>query len=154
MADPFVGKPTSGGTADKAVDAAEVRRALSILADPTGEVELRAVARSGSCSSVVRKAGDLPALVDAARKLSHYKSVYVGLNPVELGAPCKRKASDEHVVRRRWLFVDVDAIRPRDVCATADEKKAAAACAEGVKDHLAELGWPEPVEADSGNGHY
>src|SRR5262249_54882112 len=25
---------------------------------------------------------------------------------------------------------------------------------EGIKDHLTELGWPDPVEVDSGNGRY
>lgn len=152
---PFVVRSTgaSGAPEGKEIDAAEVRRALLVLADPGGEVELRSI---HPLRSAVRLGCDLDGLTAAARGMGAARHVYLCLNPVSLGAPCERSASDQHVPRYRWLFLDIDSIRPRagENCATESEKTAARQTAGGVRDHLAELGWPGPVEVDSGNGFY
>jgi hypothetical protein len=150
---PFRGRATAAPEG-KPLDPAQVERALRLLADPGGECELRSVRPT---RSAVALGGDIRGLLAAARSMEGAQHVYVCLNPVSLGAPCDRAASDEHVTRRRWLFVDVDpdkADEGKDACATQAEKDAARAAAAAVESHLGARGWPEPVEVDSGNGHY
>jgi putative DNA primase/helicase len=80
--------------------------------------------------------------------------VYVTLNPVQHRVSGGGFASDRHVIQRRWLCVDIDPTRPAGVSATDAEKAAALALAKTVRDHLRAQAWPEPILADSGNGHH
>ena len=66
--------------------------------------------------------------------------------------PLHQTTSDRDILRRRWLPVDFDAVRPAGVSATEEEKATALWRAREVRDHLQEAGWPEPVVGDSGNG--
>ena len=90
---------------------------------------------------------------------------YVSLNPTlpdllaradHRIAPAKKggATSDAQVVARRWLFLDVDPGRPKGVSATAAEKAEASAVIAAVRAHLAGLGWPAGLLADSGNGYH
>jgi hypothetical protein len=56
------------------------------------------------------------------------------------------------VLRRRWLPLDFDPVRPSGIPSTDSEHTAALERAQECRDWLAEQGWPEPVAADSGNG--
>lgn len=97
--------------------------------------------------------------------LASYAGAYVTINPVNpallsraynrLGA-AQRDAttSDGDILCRRWLFVDVDPVRPAGISATDDEKSAARETAECLRDSLESVSWPEPVMVDSGNGFY
>lgn len=65
----------------------------------------------------------------------------------------KATATDADIVRRQWLPIDVDPERPSGVSSTDDELRAAEILAADVRDWLTEKhGWPEPIEAMSGNG--
>jgi hypothetical protein len=64
-----------------------------------------------------------------------------------------KAAGAKHVVRRRWLLVDVDPRKPTGVCSTAAEKKYAwRVLKEAVEWLTTDQGWPAPHIADSGNG--
>lgn len=90
--------------------------------------------------------------------------VYVTMNPVNaalLGRRANRLApvgkrgtttTDKDVLSRRWLLLDFDAERPADISSTDEEHAAALLRASQARIALGELGWPEPVVADSGNG--
>jgi hypothetical protein len=90
------------------------------------------------------------------------KGVYATLNPVappllalstnRLTEGIRRTTRDADVQARRLLLIDVDPRRPADTSATDEEKAKAAQLVGEVRDYLTGLGWPEPVEADSGNG--
>lgn len=85
--------------------------------------------------------------------------VYLVLNDVPPGdggtsRAAEVAAADADIVRRRWLPVDVDPVRPPGVSATAAEKAAAYRTAVAVRDALAARGWPPPLVADSGNGYH
>lgn len=155
MADGWLkGKALVGGQCPgKELDLAEVRRALALFADPSAEVELRSI---GPNRSAVRAGTDLDGLVSQAACLSAARALYFALNPVRLGAPCERAAKDEDVLRYRWLFTDIDSVRPdaRENCATEAEKAAAAGVRDALRARLTAAGWPAPVEVDSGNGYY
>jgi hypothetical protein len=60
--------------------------------------------------------------------------------------------SDKDVIRRRWLLLDFDPIRPRDTPATKAQLDAAHERCRACAEHLATLGWPAPITALSGNG--
>ena len=103
-------------------------------------------------------------LAEEARKASREgaKAVYLTLNPVNpaLLARCANRVqahtevatSDNDILCRRWLPVDVDPVRPAGVSATAEEHDRAHAAAIALRSWLAAQGWPQPIYADSGNG--
>ena len=105
----------------------------------------------------------IPQAAEAISKLRSYSGAYVTLNPVNpalLGrannriAPARRDNStaDGDVLRRRWLPIDCDPVRPSGIASTDGEHEAALALAREIRDGLSSLGWPEPVMLDSGNG--
>lgn len=131
------------------IDAAEVRRALAVLCDPDGQVELRGLPRG---LSYVYRGDNLDSLVEAAAVLSEgARGVYLTLNPLK-GVETHRAARKADIARYRWLLVDVDTLRPKDHNATDQEKALALAVADQAGELLAGLGWPAPVTVDSGNG--
>jgi hypothetical protein len=85
---------------------------------------------------------------------------YFGLNPRRIRSCFPgndlqqgKAAGEEDVLRRRWLLIDVDPIRPADVCSTGPEKASAKTLLEIVVEWLCnEHAWPAPLIADSGNG--
>lgn len=87
--------------------------------------------------------------------------VYVTLNPLDsdlLSRCCNRvdvlknSTSDTDVVRRRWLFIDVDPERKSGISSTDAEREAARVVMQAIKSDLAGKGWPEPLVCSSGNG--
>lgn len=62
-----------------------------------------------------------------------------------------RLTHDEDVTARRYLLIDVDPIRPKDTCATDDEKSSAFAVGDAVRGYLIDR-YGEPLVVDSGNG--
>ena len=66
----------------------------------------------------------------------------------------KPTTSDPDITRRRWILIDVDAVRPTDVSATDTEKAAAREVLRTVGAFLKAEGYPEPIMCDSGNGYH
>jgi hypothetical protein len=60
--------------------------------------------------------------------------------------------SDAGIIRRCWLPVDVDSVRPSGVAATHTEHCRALAMVGRIADYLTAAGFPQPAELDSGNG--
>ncbi len=141
----------------------EINRTLGVLFEPHAVVELRAFKVRETISGYY---DDHAALAHEAGKLEDQGySVYVTLNEVDpaLLARASNRArkvykepttSDSDIVRRRWLPLDFDPVRPSGVSATDAEKKAARRRAIEVREFLRGLGWPEPVVGDSGNGYH
>lgn len=141
----------------------ETRRAVEVLFEPSAVVELRAFKGRETISGYF---DDHTALAREATKYDKWGyAVYVTLNEVDpaLLARASNRArklykepttSDNDIVRRRWLPLDFDPVRPSGVSATDAEKKTARRRAIEVREFLRELGWPEPVVGDSGNGYH
>jgi hypothetical protein len=143
-----------------------VRETLDLLLAPGSVAELRAIGSDGRVSSGYFD--DFDRMADAIEPMdaSHeYQGCYVTLNPVNpallarranrVVPRCGRKdatTSDGDIVSRRWLPVDVDAVRPSGVSSTGEEHAAARALARTICEALSEEGWPRPIVADSGNG--
>jgi hypothetical protein len=89
-------------------------------------------------------------------------AVYVSLNPVHpdllyravnrLKEYAEDLTQDQHILRRRWLGIDADPVRPSGISATDAEHEMALARVREIFAWLADQGWPAPVVADSGNG--
>ena len=63
--------------------------------------------------------------------------------------------SDDYIVARRRLTIDIDPERkPGGISATDEEKALALELAEKISSDLSLQGWPEPILADSGNGYH
>ena len=106
---------------------------------------------------------DRDGLVEAACELSgQAPGVYPTLNPVpddllaraanHVVPYAKHTTSDSDITVRRWLPVDFDPVRPAGISSTNEEHAAAVERARACQKFLAEMGFPDPILAESGNG--
>jgi hypothetical protein len=143
---------------------AEIREALGILCEPGQVVEVRAITEEGMASGYF---DDFTALAAAVEPLDIHgtQGVYVTLNEVNpallsrranriKGRLSKKDATtaDSDIIRRRWLPIDIDPVRPSGVSTTDDEHERSLKRAERIAEFLTERGFPAPVRGDSGNG--
>jgi|GEM_PF-1662099 len=105
----------------------------------------------------------LPQVAEALVKLRSYRGAYATVNPVNpalLARAVNRlravgrepTTSDTDILCRRWLLVDCDAVRPSGISSNNVEHAAALDKAREIRAGLAQLGWPDPLWCDSGNG--
>jgi len=139
--------------------------ALSVLFKPGQLVEVRAITDDGVASGYFNDPAALANAVSPLDTLPGVQGIYVTLNEVNPALLSRRAnrikmrlskkdatTADADIIRRRWLPVDVDPVRPSGVSSTESEHNAAMAKAERIAVYLSDLGWPAPVVADSGNG--
>jgi hypothetical protein len=150
-------------------DPDEVLTTLTVLIEPGCVWEMRVLDaclgrawRTGIVSGYFDNHG---ACIAQLKRLTNFSGIYITLNPV-IRALLARRANrldyalssaltgDQHIVKRRWLLIDIDPVRPSGVSSTDQEKEAAWKRAETVMDYLAKRDWPAPVIADSGNGFH
>ncbi len=145
---------------------------LSRLLEPGQVVELRAVGViTESFKAPHRVSGyfQYDRIEDMAKKASDLtgsaEGIYFTLNPFRSDLLLRAKnrvivakkghtTSDEDIIKRRWLLVDLDPTRPSGISATDQEKRKAWTKIYTIRDFLRQRGWPEPVLADSGNGFH
>jgi len=127
-------------------------------------VELR-IPKAGRLGTISGYFDDFTKLADAIEMHSGtFEGVYYTLNPVNpalLGRAnnnakeyVQSTTNDRDVVRRCWLLIDIDPVRPAGVSSSDLEKEAARLKARAVRAWLAERGWPAPLAGDSGNGYH
>lgn len=146
----------------------EILRTLSLLFSEGDVMELRALRKSGGMASGYYT--DKEKLVRDALVLdntSDIAGIYVVLNKINPDLLARRanrmemrlsrddKATgDEDIVRRQWLPIDIDPKRPSGISSSEEEHEKALRKATKIRDFLTEMGWPEPILADSGNGSH
>lgn len=141
----------------------EVRKAIDVLHQ--GVVELRVPSKSKKFGTLAGWFDDHDKLTEAINELNgKHASIYFTLNPTvqSLTARCHNKVQsfapattgDNDIVRRHWLLIDVDPVRPSGVSSSDAEKAAALTRTQEIHNYLREQGWPRPVSADSGNGFH
>ncbi|MCA1917192.1 hypothetical protein [Methanospirillum hungatei] len=141
----------------------QIRQALSLLFQEGSVVELRALGERthyGYYTDHDKLARDA-AILDSTPGMS---GIYVTLNrvnPVLISRCANRikkagqrepQTADGDIIRRSWLPIDIDPVRPAGISSSDEEHTAALAKAAEVKEYLTSLGWPDPISADSGNG--
>lgn len=101
----------------------------------------------------------------AVAELASWKGVYFVFNEVDpalLARAANRlkkqdkggATSDNNILRRRWLLIDLDAVRPAGISATVSEVAATVERQQQIDLYLHDHGWPDPIVADSGNGRH
>jgi hypothetical protein len=146
---------------------AAIQAALGVLFTPDDVIELRAIAKGGKkrTDAGYFDSAHWPELADHAAALSNGGfAVYITLNPVDpqlLGRYNNRieqyataTTTDKQSVRRRWLLIDLDPVRPANTSATETQLAAAKQRATVIYKHLQAIGWADPVVAKSGNGYH
>ena len=138
----------------------EILRAVQVLRQPGEVTEIRAFSGRGTISGYFNDFRELAKC--AARLDDRGYQVYMTLNPVvpallarsenRLESRMKGTTTDADIVKRVWLPIDLDPVRPSGISASDSEKQAAAQRAIEIRGYLAEKHWPDPLEADSGNG--
>ena len=145
-------------------DIEQARRAARVLAflEPGDVIELRV---PGSTKGTVCGYFDFPEkLVIAAAELSgrYSANCYFTLNEVRrdllarsanhVTRYSRHTTKDDEILRRRWLPVDIDPVRPAGISSTASEHDAAIMLAKKMCAELSAEGWPAGTVIDSGNG--
>ncbi len=142
----------------------QIRKTLDVIFEPGDVAELRIldVLGIGIVSGYFDDFGEMA--LGAARWNGKAPGIYATLNPVKpelldrspnrLRVRCGHGnlTRDVDILKRCWLPVDFDPVRPADVSSTEREHYAALSRARTVRSTLAMEGWPEPVVASSGNG--
>ena len=142
----------------------DIRDTWDILARSGHPVEVRMLRRTGSPAiGRFTRVEDFVRVIRLANDRPEVSGIYCTVNPLRPDAPWTRPlnriflggsaAKDGDVAYRRWLLVDLDPIRPPKTNATVSERQAAFTKARTVGLALrTEAGWPDPVQATSGNG--
>lgn len=142
--------------------AAACAESLRVLIQPGSVAELR-ILNAGPKRTVSGYFNDMSKMAAAADRWSgRVPAVYTTLNPVvpdllarasnRLIENVRSTTTDRDIVRRIWLPVDFDVVRPAGISSTAEEHEAALSQARRCREFLRERGWPDPIYADSGNG--
>ncbi len=147
----------------------EALRAIGTLFEPGDVIEIRALQvgrtsdRAGSTFAGYFNFENEKAIISAIRSVNgKADGVYVVLNRLNpdllarssnrLQARLKNTTTDADIIGRRWLYIDVNAMRPAGISATDAEHEAAMERVLQIRDFLSERGWPVPIIGDSGNG--
>jgi hypothetical protein len=143
----------------------EIRETLSTLCDlNAGLVELRVFLRDGTIQSGFYK--DLDKLAADAAQLDESETaaaICITLNPVKQEllfhsanrlsiAGRGETTSDEDIISRRFLLIDLDPVREARTNSTNEEHATALDKALAIREWLTQQGWPMPAFGSSGNG--
>lgn len=144
-------------------DYAELEYAFSAFTEPGQVFEVRLLHHNKKRVD----AGYFDAPTHAATAIAGLNESYAGIyftpNPVapDLAARSYNRISpwaalttmDNHILRRRWLLVDIDPTRPSGISSTQEELENAFKVGCTIKNMLEfEYGWPLPYQNVSGNG--
>ncbi len=156
------------------MDTIPIRRFVELLFQPGDVFEVRAPdcrerrdARYAFTCSGYFTYETLDAAVAAIAELDRSGTapgIYVTMNPVapvllaraanRIKLRARETTQDKDVVRRRWLLIDVDPVRPAGVSSTDAELALVLERARAVVEYLTSDGWPAPILAMSGNGYH
>lgn len=80
-------------------------------------------------------------------------NIYIVMNPISEGFN-GRSASDDDIVCRELLLIDIDRAETAKAPANQFELDAALNLANTIKSYLKDEGWEEPITVMSGNGYH
>src|ERR1019366_3602667 len=152
-------------SSEPVADNDEIQRAISTLHPDDGIIELRAIYKGGRkrVDAGYFDAAHRDLLIMEAIRLNRAGAgVYVNLNMLDgqllaryanrIEEWAQSTATDNNIMRRVWLLIDLDPQRPKDTSATPEQLALAVSRGAEIISRLTDKGWPKPVSADSGNG--
>ena len=140
----------------------EILRTCRLLM-AAGDVHEVRIPKAGRRGTIAGYFDDAERLADAVLAIDGtVPGVYLTLNPCNpallarsanrLEERAQVTTSDADILRRRWLLIDFDPVRPAGISSTKREHGWAVSAACGAWDDLRGAGFPDPVVGDSGNG--
>ncbi len=143
----------------------EILKTLHLISSPGSIVEVRIITNDGIGSGYFdnfEKLADQVCILDDNPQI---RGIYITLNEVNPALLARRAnriimrlskkdatTADKDIIRRHWLPIDINPIRPSGVSSSDEEHRYALAKAEEISAYLQSVGWPDPLIADSGNG--
>lgn len=148
-----------------------IEAALHLLFRPGSVFEVRAPNCRSNGARRYTTSGyfTFDAISEAARAIADLDAsgaapgIYVTINPVQpelLGrAHCRLAAvgattTDQQIVGRALILIDIDPVRPSGLSATDKEVASALAVTDSVAEYLRAKGWPDAARVMSGNGYH
>lgn len=142
------------------VNEEELRKAIQVLKPNEELFEVRIIGSQKPISGYFK---DADTLIKAFSNVDlRDTNIYITLNQVndacfsrqqsERFMKGKNSTQDTEIDGYKFLFIDLDPIRPTGISSTKEEYKAACDTANKVCAYLDELGFEKPIKAVSGNG--
>ncbi len=143
-----------------------IKEAIETLFEKGQVVEIRGLYNNNRCPTKNGFYNDFDALAKVADLIDtepDVKGIYVVLNRIDPNLLARKNnridcakdntgTGDKNIIKRRWLPIDIDPERPSGISSSNEEHKLSLKKASRIADWLAEMGFPEPIKADSGNG--
>lgn len=109
------------------------------------------IAKAASDAASLDASG-LSSVIYVTLNLAHTDLLARAVNHLKQGV--REATTDNDILRRRWMLIDCDPVRPSGISATDAELSLAIEKAAAVRGYLTDQGWPEPVVVMSGNGQH
>lgn len=150
---------------EKYIDAEEVRRAIEILQKSGGVFEVRVIGASSRKDIMSGYFRDVDTMLQEIDSVDvRGRNIYITLGEVKEECFSRSQSecfernpsttSDGEIKAYRWLFIDLDPVRPTGISSSDAELEEAKKLMLTVLQYMKELGFPEPVTAMSGNGYH
>ena len=147
----------------------EILKTIKLLHKPGTVWEIRAIdAITGTWRKRHNVGGYFNSAENLIEQIDFIKSavgIYITLNPVNPAllsrinnrlddAKQNYSTSDQDIIKRDWMLIDLDPKRPANISSTDDELKMSQEVAKNVSLYLQKLNFPIPISAFSGNGSH
>lgn len=147
------------------IDPDEVRKAIRTLQAPGAVFEVRVLGGSNRKDVMSGYFRDAETLLDAFDTIDvRGRNIYITLGEVKEECFARSQSerferntsttSDTEMLSYRWLFVDLDPVRPTGISSSEHEIKLAEELKSKVESYMQGLGFCSPVVALSGNGYH
>ena len=143
------------------INETEIRHALSVMKAPGELFEVRII-RQNRRQPLVGYFDDVSVMIDQLKRQDLRDSnVYVVMNDIK--PECSGRSARDHflqsaatsdgdIVKRSWILVDLDPVRPSETSSTDEQVAKAKVKANAVYKFLDDQGFCKPVSGFSGNG--
>ena len=148
-------------------DRNEIEKTIKIIhSDPNAIIEIRAKQKGRKGMAVgYFDSEHHRELVEKAYSLSTLNyAVYMSLNDVDpqlisrynnrIEMNSELSTSDSNILRRKWIIIDLDPIRPAETSTTDRQVEDSYVVMRQVESFLSGFHWPSPVISLSGNGYH
>ena len=148
------------------IDYEETRRAIDLLQAPGKVFEVRVIGTARRKEILSGYFQDAETLFQKFDTIDLRKrNIYITLGEVREECFSRSQSNcfemnpavttnDNDIIAYRWLFVDLDPVRPTGISSSNEQLKCAEELRDKVYEYLQGVGFPEPVRAMSGNGYH